>query len=79
MSNDRVIIRHADGREYSVTPEAWAKSYPDFELVGAETPDAFVVKGVKAPRRRKSPGAKNAKPIAVPVVEDDSDAEGEPV
>jgi hypothetical protein len=67
VSDERVIIRHADGREYSVTPEVHAALYPDFEEIGPETPASFVVSGIPKPKRdRKKPAAKNAAPIAQP-------------
>ena len=62
--SDRIIIEHKDGRTYSVTPETHKKLYPDFKVVGKETPEAFVATGIpvaKAPRSK--PAAKNAKPI----------------
>lgn len=72
MSDNRVIIRHKDGREYSVTRKAHEDLYPDFKIVGEESDESFVTVGVpkpKAPRRKAK--AKAARPIAVvePVAE----------
>jgi hypothetical protein len=70
MSDDRIIIEHKDGRTYSVTPKAHAEFYPDFKVVGPETPEAFVVTGIPKPKRKRSrPKAKDAAPIAAPEAE----------
>lgn len=68
VSTDRVIVEHKDGRTYSVTPADAEKHYPDFKVVGPETPEAFVAKGVPKPKRdRKRPAPKDARPIARPI------------
>lgn len=61
---DRILIRHADGRTFSVPPDAHARLYPDFEVVGPETPEAFVATGIPKPKRPRSrPRAKDATPL----------------
>jgi len=67
VSEHRVIVEHKDGRRYSVTRADAAKHYPDFKIVGDETPEAFVATGIPKPKRRRSkPKAKAATPIAAP-------------
>lgn len=67
-----VIIEHDDGRRYSVRdtdPRATGEE-PGWRVEGAETAEAFVVKGVKKPKApRKRPTAKNAAPIAGPAAD----------
>ena len=63
---ERVIIRHEDGRSYSVTRKAFSSLYEDegFEIVGDETPEAFVAdvpeRLTRAGARRKT--GRTAKP-----------------
>jgi hypothetical protein len=64
MADEFVVIEHADGRRYSVTRETHAKLYPDFAIVGDETPADFEV-DVPAPKVKRSHARrKDAAPIA---------------
>ena len=60
-ADDQLIISHEDGRRYGVTRAGFEELYKDqgFTIEGPETEDAFTVKGVPAPKaRRSSPRAK---------------------
>ena len=48
----RVIIEHADGRRYSVERAAAKELYPDFAIVGDETPADFIADVPRPTRRR---------------------------
>lgn len=80
----RVVIEHKDGRRFSVTPEAHQELYPDFKVVGEETPDAFVAKGIPAPktnrpRRRSKTGATKTATAPVSAIDKAvAEAEAEP-
>jgi hypothetical protein len=68
MPEKRVIVEHKDGRTYSV-PEAKAERlYPSdqgWKVTGEETPAAFQITGVPAPKApRRSVRAKGKKRAA---------------
>jgi hypothetical protein len=58
--SDRVVIRHPDGRSYSVTRKAFASLYEEqgFEIAGPETDESFLhdvpPKPTRAGARRKT-------------------------
>lgn len=68
-----VVIEHADGRRYSVTRESQAALYPDFRIVGDETPTDFLV-DVPAPRKARSHARrKDAAPITPEQADEQAD------
>lgn len=74
MAGEQVIVEHEDGRRYSVPREAAKRLYPDFAIVGEETPEAFALVGVpKQKRARQKPRAKDARPAAKPLTSTDAE------
>lgn len=72
---DNVIIEHADGRRYSVAPSAHKALYPDFEVVGTETPADFIVTGIPKPPRKASRPVRRKAAVPVAKVEPEAAAE----
>lgn len=65
MSDERHIISHKDGRQYSVTRDAFAKLYEPqgFRIDHTETTSDFDVVGIPTPKApRKSPRPKASRP-----------------